>query len=66
MHGIAGGFTGAGSKTVIPAKALAKASFRLVPNQDPEKIVAAFRKHVAKNTPKGIKVEVRVWAWVRG
>ena len=60
VHGIAGGFTGAGSKTVIPAKALAKASFRLVPNQDPEKIVAAFRKHVAKNTPKGIKVEVRV------
>jgi acetylornithine deacetylase/succinyl-diaminopimelate desuccinylase-like protein len=60
VHGIAGGFTAAGSKTVIPAKAMAKASFRLVPNQDPDKIVAAFRAHVAEHTPKGIQVEVRV------
>ncbi len=60
VHGIAGGFTGAGSKTVIPSKAMAKVSFRLVPNQDPGKIVAAFRKHVEKHTPKGIQVEVRV------
>ena len=60
VHGIAGGFTGAGSKTVIPSKAMAKVSFRLVPNQDPDKIVAAFRKHVEKYTPKGIHVEVRV------
>ena len=60
VHGVAGGFTGAGSKTVIPSKATAKVSFRLVPNQDPDKIVEAFRKHVAKNTPKGIQVEVRV------
>ena len=44
---IAGGFTGAGSKTVIPAKALAKVSFRLVPNQNPEKIVELFRAWVA-------------------
>ncbi len=36
VHGIAGGFTGAGAKTVIPAKAVAKVSLRLVPNQDPE------------------------------
>ncbi len=60
IHGIAGGFTGAGSKTVIPSKAVAKVSFRLVPNQDPEKIVAAFRKHVEKHTPKGIQIDVRV------
>lgn len=60
VHGIAGGFTGAGSKTVIPSKALAKVSFRLVPKQNPEQIVAAFRKHVAKHTPKGIQMEVRV------
>ena len=39
VHGIAGGFTGAGAKTVIPAKATAKVSFRMVPNQDPDKIV---------------------------
>jgi acetylornithine deacetylase/succinyl-diaminopimelate desuccinylase-like protein len=60
VHGIAGGFTAPGAKTVIPAKATAKASFRLVPKQDPEKVVAALRKFVEKNTPKGIQVEVRV------
>jgi acetylornithine deacetylase/succinyl-diaminopimelate desuccinylase-like protein len=60
VHGIAGGFTGAGSKTVIPARSTAKVSIRLVPRQDPEKVVAAFRAWVAKNTPKGIRTEVRV------
>ena len=60
VHGIAGGFTGAGAKTVIPAKATAKVSFRLVPDQNPDKIIAAFRKFVADNTPRGIKTEVRV------
>ena len=60
VHGIAGGFTGAGSKTVIPAKATAKVSFRLVPRQDPEKIVATFRQFVKKNAPRGIQLDVRV------
>src|SRR5271165_1107439 len=60
VHGIAGGFTGAGAKTVIPAKAVAKVSIRLVPRQDPEKIVAAVKKFVAANTPAGIQCEVRV------
>src|SRR4051794_5931812 len=60
VHGIAGGFTGAGAKTVIPAKATAKVSFRLVPDQNPDKIIAGFRKFVADNTPRGIKTEVRV------
>jgi acetylornithine deacetylase/succinyl-diaminopimelate desuccinylase-like protein len=60
VHGIAGGFTGAGAKTVIPARATAKVSLRLVPKQDPEKTVAAFRDFVRKKTPKGIKTEVRV------
>ena len=60
VHGIAGGFTGAGTKTVIPARATAKASFRLVPNQDPGKIIEAFRAFVKKKTPKGIRTEVRV------
>ncbi len=60
VHGIGGGFTGNGSKTVIPAKAVAKVSFRLVPNQDPDKIVAAFREFVKRNTPKGIQIEVKV------
>jgi acetylornithine deacetylase/succinyl-diaminopimelate desuccinylase-like protein len=60
VHGIAGGFTGAGAKTVIPATATAKVSFRLVPNQDPDKVVAAFKKWVAENTPRGIRTQVRV------
>ena len=60
VHGIAGGFTGAGAKTVIPAKATAKVSFRLVPDQDPDKVIAGFKKFVADNTPRGIKTEVRV------
>lgn len=57
VHGIAGGFTAAGAKTVIPAKATAKISFRLVPKQDPDKVTAAFREFVQKNTPKGIQFE---------
>src|SRR5882762_1035043 len=60
VHGIAGGFTAAGAKTVIPAKATAKVSIRIVPRQDPAKIVAAFKEWVAKNTPKGVRTEVRV------
>ena len=60
VHGIAGGFTGAGAKTVIPAKVTAKVSFRLVPEQDPNKVVLAFREWVAANTPAGIQTEVRV------
>ena len=60
VHGIAGGFTGAGAKTVIPAKATAKVSMRMVPDQNPEKIVAAYKKFVKDNTPAGIQTEVRV------
>jgi len=45
---------------VIPAKAMAKVSLRLVPKQNPDKVIAAFRQFIAKNTPKGIKTEVRV------
>jgi acetylornithine deacetylase/succinyl-diaminopimelate desuccinylase-like protein len=60
VHGLAGGFTGAGAKTVIPAKATAKVSFRLVPNQEPDKIVSGFRQFVADNTPAGIKTDIRI------
>ena len=60
VHGIAGGFTGAGAKTVIPAKATAKVSMRLVPNQNPEKIIATYKDFVKRNTPAGIKTEVRI------
>jgi len=63
VHGIAGGFTAAGAKTVIPARATAKVSMRMVPNQDPQKIIAAYKKFVAENTPAGIQTEVRILSW---
>src|SRR5580700_6762438 len=51
VHGIAGGFTGTGAKTVIPAKAVAKVSIRLVPRQDPQKVVRAVEQFVKENSP---------------
>jgi len=51
INGITGGYTGEGFKTVIPAKASAKISFRLVGKQDPAKVRAAFRKHVTDRLP---------------
>jgi acetylornithine deacetylase/succinyl-diaminopimelate desuccinylase-like protein len=60
VHGIAGGFIGAGAKTVIPAKATAKVSIRLVPRQDPQKVVRAVEQWVKENSPRGIQCEVRV------
>jgi acetylornithine deacetylase/succinyl-diaminopimelate desuccinylase-like protein len=51
INGISGGYTGDGFKTVIPAKASAKISFRLVSGMDPVKIRAAFRKHVTDRLP---------------
>ena len=59
VHGIGGGFTGPGGKTVIPARAIAKVSMRMVPNQDPGKIIPAVHEFVKQNTPAGIQVEVR-------
>ncbi len=59
VHGIGGGFSGAGAKTVIPAAAVAKVSMRMVPNQDPEKMFQLFSSWVAANTPKGIRTSVR-------
>ena len=63
VHGIAGGFTSAGAKTVIPAKATAKVSMRMVPDQNPAKIVEAYKKFVKDNTPPGIETEVRVLSY---
>ena len=60
VHGIAGGFTAAGAKTVIPATATAKVSIRVVPRQDTAKVIALFRDWVTQNTPKGIQIAVRV------
>lgn len=59
VHGMPGGFTGAGAKTVIPARASAKISMRLVPDQDPEEIWKLFNKHVKKLVPKGIEINIK-------
>ena len=60
VHGMPGGFTGAGAKTVIPAKALAKVSMRLVPGMTPAKAFAQYKSYVAKISPAGEDVEVRL------
>jgi acetylornithine deacetylase/succinyl-diaminopimelate desuccinylase-like protein len=57
VNGMTGGYTGDGFKTVIPAVASAKISFRLVFDQDPHKIRAAFRKFVQDRIPKDCRVE---------
>jgi len=54
VHGIVGGFTGAGAKTVIPAKASAKISTRLVPGQDPAAVAENLRAAIAEATPSGV------------
>jgi len=60
VNGIWGGYQGPGSKTVIASEAAAKLSFRLVPGQDPEKIVAGFRAFVADRLPADARVEIEV------
>ncbi len=59
-NGIIGGFTEPGAKTVLPSKASAKISMRLVPNQDPRKIAKEFEKHFKALTPKSVKVDVKM------
>lgn len=59
VHGIGGGFTGAGAKTVIPAAAVAKVSMRMVPNQDPEKMFGLFSDWAKANAPKGVQISAR-------
>ena len=60
VHGIAGGFTGAGAKTVIPAKATAKISMRLVPEMEPQESFASFKNYVLSLCPRGVEIEVRL------
>jgi len=62
VHGMPGGFTAPGAKTVIPAKASAKVSMRLVPNQDPDAILKRYKAYVKKLTPKGIQTNIKVWS----
>ncbi len=60
VHGIVGGFTGEGSKTVIPARATAKISMRLVPDQDPVEIFEAFTSFCRQESTPGIEITTRV------
>ena len=60
VHGMPGGFTGAGAKTVIPAKATAKVSIRLVPGMTPAGTFALYREYIQKITPSGVDVDIRL------
>jgi acetylornithine deacetylase/succinyl-diaminopimelate desuccinylase-like protein len=58
VNGMLSGYTGEGAKTVLPAKAMAKVSCRLVPDQSPDKIDNLMRAHIARVTPPGVKVTI--------
>ena len=60
VHGMPGGFIGAGAKTVIPAKATAKISMRLVPPMQPAAVFASFKQFVESLAPRGVTVEARL------
>lgn len=59
VNGIWGGYIGEGAKTVLPSKAYAKISMRLVPNQNHKEITTLFQKHFESIAPKSVKVKVR-------
>jgi acetylornithine deacetylase/succinyl-diaminopimelate desuccinylase-like protein len=60
VHGIPGGFIGTGAKTVIPAKALAKVSMRLVPGMTPAKTYELYKSYVEKIAPAGVDIDIRL------
>ena len=60
VHGIRGGFVGEGAKTVIPARATVKISTRLVPDQQPDEIVALLKEAIAAACPRGVKAEFKL------
>src|SRR5579863_1576499 len=62
VHGMPGGFVAAGAKTVIPARASAKVSMRLVPDQRPDEIWKLYNDFVQSIVPKGIEVKIKQWS----
>jgi acetylornithine deacetylase/succinyl-diaminopimelate desuccinylase-like protein len=66
VHGMPGGFSGEGAKTIIPAVAKAKISMRLVPNMQPEEIITSMKARVNELTPPGITTEIHILSASRG
>jgi acetylornithine deacetylase/succinyl-diaminopimelate desuccinylase-like protein len=66
MCGIQGGYTGPGVKSVIPAKAFAKLSFRLIDGQDPKTINERVQKHLRQHTPEGIQLNMKPAEGIEG
>lgn len=60
VHGMPGGFIGAGAKTVIPAKATAKVSMRLVPDMTPQESFSLYKSYVESLSPRGVEIDVRL------
>lgn len=60
VNGFLSGFTGVGSKTVLPAKAMAKISMRLVPDQDPEQIIRSLENYFKENMPPTVSYELEI------
>lgn len=60
VNGIGGGYQGEGSKTVLPAEAFVKFSFRLVPDQEPEDIMKKVKAHLEAHCPPGVTIEVEI------
>jgi acetylornithine deacetylase/succinyl-diaminopimelate desuccinylase-like protein len=58
VNGIGGGYQGEGTKTVLPSKASAKFTFRLVPDQDPKKIIKMVRDYFQKNAPPSVRLQI--------
>jgi acetylornithine deacetylase/succinyl-diaminopimelate desuccinylase-like protein len=65
LNGIAGGHYGPGVKGVIPTRATVKLSFRLVPDQDPERVGKLLREHIARITPPGIMTSLKTFSPVQ-
>jgi acetylornithine deacetylase/succinyl-diaminopimelate desuccinylase-like protein len=62
LNGMTGGHQGPGSKSIIPAQAIAKLSFRLVPDQRPQIIAQLFRDHIERITPPAVRSSVRTFS----
>ncbi|HUX12881.1 MAG TPA: dipeptidase [Spirochaetia bacterium] len=58
VNGLLSGFTGTGSKTVLPAQAMAKISMRLVPDQDPKEVQGQFERYITTHVPQSVTWEV--------